>query len=335
MKCGVRTGRPGPAEALDCSSHAAHPLLERERTGIRRSRPARAARPARMTGDAHHVPRTRRLCRADPPRLGALRPMVQPGVPRLVVPVPPQRHPPPAEFGEPDFLYISHLHRDHFDPEWLGQHVSKRTRVLLPDFGIDLLARELRALGFHDFVPTKHGERVDLDGLGVTILAMTSPADGPLGDSAIVLDDGPPRAQPERRAARRSRRAARPRPLRRAVAPVLRRDLVPGGLRLCARPKERLARSKRLDEMERAERYVEAVGAAHVFPCAGPPCFLDPELLRSTTSTATRPTSSPTRPCSSTNWPRTGSSALPRGAGLGHRPRSRNVPRHPPRRGGR
>ena len=31
--------------------------------------------------------------------------------------------------------------------------------------------------------------------------------------------------------------------------------------------------------MERAQRYVEAVGAAHVFPCAGPPCFLDPDLF--------------------------------------------------------
>jgi len=31
--------------------------------------------------------------------------------------------------------------------------------------------------------------------------------------------------------------------------------------------------------MDRAERYIEAVDAAHVFPCAGPPCFLDPELF--------------------------------------------------------
>ena len=31
--------------------------------------------------------------------------------------------------------------------------------------------------------------------------------------------------------------------------------------------------------MERAQRYVEAVDATHVFPCAGPPCFLDPDLF--------------------------------------------------------
>jgi len=35
-----------------------------------------------------------------------------------------------------DYLYISHLHRDHFDPQWLGPNVGKQARVLLPDFGL-------------------------------------------------------------------------------------------------------------------------------------------------------------------------------------------------------
>jgi ABC-type sugar transport system ATPase subunit len=42
---------------------------------------------------------------------------------------------------------------------------------------LEKLAEQLRSLGFHDLVPTTDGERIDLDGLGVTILAMTSPAD--------------------------------------------------------------------------------------------------------------------------------------------------------------
>src|SRR5439155_1174897 len=53
-----------------------------------------------------------------------------------------------------------------------------------------LLEQELRALGFEHFVTTRHGETVDLDGLRATLLAFTAPADGPLGDSLIVLDDG-------------------------------------------------------------------------------------------------------------------------------------------------
>ena len=32
----------------------------------------------------------------------------------------------PAVFGAPDYLYVSHLHRDHFDPDWLARHVNKR-----------------------------------------------------------------------------------------------------------------------------------------------------------------------------------------------------------------
>ncbi len=185
-----------------------------------------------------------------------------------------------AELGDVDYLYISHLHRDHFDPTWLARNVSKRARVLLPDFGIDLLARELRSLGFADLVQTTHGERVDLDGLGVTILAMTSPADGPLGDSAIVLDDGPVRVL--------NQNDARPGDLDtlHALGPFDAQFLqfsgaiwYPIAYDFPPAVKKRLARSKRIDEMARARRYVEAVDAAHVFPCAGPPCFVDPELF--------------------------------------------------------
>jgi UDP-MurNAc hydroxylase len=192
------------------------------------------------------------------------------GVPELTIP----------ELTRPDYLYISHLHRDHFDPLWLADNVSKDARVLLPEFGIDLLAVELRALGFLDLVQTTHGERIDLDGLGVTILAMTSPADGPLGDSAVVFDDGTTRIL--------NQNDARPGDLDalHALGPFDAQFLqfsgaiwYPVAYDFPPDEKERLARSKRIDEMERAERYVAAVGATHVFPCAGPPCFLDPALF--------------------------------------------------------
>jgi UDP-MurNAc hydroxylase len=187
----------------------------------------------------------------------------------------------PEAIGSPDYLYISHLHRDHFDPEWLARNVHKKARVLLPEFGIDLLARELAAIGFLDIVRTRHGERMDLDGLGVTILAMTSPADGPLGDSAIVIDDGTARVL--------NQNDARPGDLDalHGLGPFDAQLLqfsgaiwYPIAYDFPPAEKERLARTKRIDEMERAQRYVEAVGATHVFPCAGPPCFLDPDLFR-------------------------------------------------------
>ncbi len=186
----------------------------------------------------------------------------------------------PGDLRDVDYLYVSHLHRDHFDPAWLARNVNKRARVLLPEFGVDLLARELDEIGFRDVVRTKHGERLELGGLAVTILAMTSPADGPLGDSAIVLDDDSARVL--------NQNDARPGDLDEL------RDLGPFDAQLLqysgaiwfpiaydfpAAEKDRLARAKRIDEMDRALRYVDAVDATHVFPCAGPPCFLDPELF--------------------------------------------------------
>ena len=139
--------------------------------------------------------------------------------------------------GDCDYLYVSHLHRDHFDPKNLREHVNKDAVVLLPDYPVPDLRRELEKLGFHRFFETtdsvKHrvsGPKGDLD---VMIIALRAPADGPIGDSGAGgrrRRDGV--LQHERRAAGRPRRAARRlRPRRRAHAAVLGRDLVPDGLR--------------------------------------------------------------------------------------------------------
>lgn len=186
----------------------------------------------------------------------------------------------PDEFSSPDFLYISHLHRDHFDPEWLARHVDKRARVLLPEFGVPFLERELRAIGFEHFVRTRNAEPVDLDGLAATILAFTAPADGPLGDSLIVLDDGTARVLNQNDA-----RPGDPDVLR-ALGPFDAQIVQFSGAiwypityDFPAELKTRLAREKRANQMARARQYIEWVAAAHVFPCAGPPAFLDDTLV--------------------------------------------------------
>ena len=43
--------------------------------------------------------------------------------------------------GASRLLYLSHLHRDHFDPDWLAAHVDKRATVLLPPFEVPFLER--------------------------------------------------------------------------------------------------------------------------------------------------------------------------------------------------
>ena len=54
----------------------------------------------------------------------------------------------------PDFLYISHLHGDHFDAAFLAEKMNKNTTVLLPDFPTREMEREFNKLGFRTFERT-------------------------------------------------------------------------------------------------------------------------------------------------------------------------------------
>ena len=75
----------------------------------------------------------------------------------------------------PDYLYLSHLHHDHFDPQFLRDHVWKETTILLPDYPLNLLERALRDTGFTKFIYTKNCQTVEVNGLCFTIVAMVAP----------------------------------------------------------------------------------------------------------------------------------------------------------------
>src|SRR5689334_6187807 len=91
--------------------------------------------------------------------------------------------------GDCDYLYVSHLHRDHFDAEHLKRFVSKRATVLLPEYPTSELRDQLEELGFTRFLETKTNEVVELDGgLKVMVQALTSPTDGPIGDSSLWVE---------------------------------------------------------------------------------------------------------------------------------------------------
>ncbi|MDQ3524536.1 MAG: MBL fold metallo-hydrolase, partial [Chloroflexota bacterium] len=95
-----------------------------------------------------------------------------------------------SPYVHPDFLFLSHTHLDHFDHGFLREHVSKSTRVLLPDHPLGLVEKELRTVGFENFIQTTSSEPIDVDGLKVMITSLIAPADGPLGDSGLSLGDG-------------------------------------------------------------------------------------------------------------------------------------------------
>lgn len=181
--------------------------------------------------------------------------------------------------GQVDYLFVSHLHRDHFDPEQLRRHVSKKATVLLPEYPTSELEDALRDCGFGSFVTPASGDVVDLDGLQVMIQALTSPTDGPIGDSSLWLDDGQQRLL--------NQNDARPAELDafRALGPVDAYLIQFSGAiwfpmvyELPARAKQAMGRSKRERQFDRTLRYIEELGASYVFPTAGPPCFLDEEL---------------------------------------------------------
>jgi UDP-MurNAc hydroxylase len=182
--------------------------------------------------------------------------------------------------ARPDYLYVSHLHLDHFDPAFLRDRVHKDATVLLPDFPMDHLRDALAELGFDKVVTTRSGEAFELDGLRLMIVSLTAPTDGPIGDSCLAVDDGT--------ATFLNQNDARPPDLE-ALArfgPYDGHSLQFSGAiwypmvyDLPEKAKHALGKQKRANGMERALRYIDAVGARHVFPNSGPPAFLDTELF--------------------------------------------------------
>lgn len=182
--------------------------------------------------------------------------------------------------GQVDYLYVSHLHRDHFDAAQLRRFVTKRATVLLPEYPTSQLEDELRELGFRSFLKTTTNEPVTLDGgLSIMIQALTSPTDGPIGDSSLWVEYDGVRLL--------NQNDARPTDL--AVFTELghvHAHLLqfsgaiwyPMVYELPTAAKAAFGKQKRDRQFDRTVRYIDHLKASWVFPIAGPPCFLDDEL---------------------------------------------------------
>jgi UDP-MurNAc hydroxylase len=182
-------------------------------------------------------------------------------------------------YGQVDYLYVSHMHQDHFDPVLLSEHVSRDATVLLPDFPVQDLRDELRKLGFTRFCTMPNGRVVERGGLRLMVQALRSPTDGPLGDSTLLVGDGTARVL--------NQNDARPADLDPILAfgPFDVHFLQfsgaiwwPWAYDLPQEAQRSFGVTKRANGLDRAARYVKAIGAGRVVPSAGPPCFLDDEL---------------------------------------------------------
>jgi UDP-MurNAc hydroxylase len=184
--------------------------------------------------------------------------------------------------GDCDYLYVSHLHRDHFDAEHLRRFVSKKATVLLPDFPTSEMEDELRALGFTKFLETKTNEVMTLDGgLNVMVQALTSPTDGPIGDSALWVEYDGVRFL--------NQNDARPSDLSEIerLGHLHGQALQFSGAiwypmvyELPQAARTAFGKQKRERQLDRTLRYIDDIKADVVFPIAGPPCFLDDALYQ-------------------------------------------------------
>lgn len=181
-----------------------------------------------------------------------------------------------GRIASPDYLYVSHEHRDHLDHRFLRDNVHKCARVLLPDYPVQSLERELRDIGFTDFVRTQNLVPMELNGLRIAIAALVSPSDGPEGDSGLFVDDGSHRIF--------NQNDSRPTDIAalQELGPFDAHFLqfsgaiwYPMAYRLTPELKANEGRRKRANQQARALDFVRQLDATHVFPCAGPPCFLD------------------------------------------------------------
>lgn len=186
-----------------------------------------------------------------------------------------------AKVERPDFLYISHLHADHLDDDFLADHIDRTTTVLLPGYPTSELERHLRALGFEQFIRTEPAVPIEVaDGLTVEIHVETSITDGPGGDSAIIVDDGQSRLLNQNDCRLHDLGALT------ANGPIDQQWLQFSGAiwypmvyDMPVEHQRELCEAKVAAQLARALRYVQVVGARVVAPSAGPPCFLDPELF--------------------------------------------------------
>ena len=212
----------------------------------------------------------------------------------------------PRVIGTPDYLYVSHLHHDHFDPAWLRDHCSK-----------DATVHPARLSGRR---PPPRAPRARLPAVRRNgRLRAVRPGRGAAdhGDGARRADGRPAgrlgaagrrrrdaRPEHERRPADRPGQAAGARAARPALPAVLGCDLVPDGLRVPG-PRQGDPRP------QEAGRPARALPALHRDP--------GPDVRRAVGRTAMLPRRRPVR------------AERPAARPGEHLPRPDRVPRPPPR----
>lgn len=84
---------------------------------------------------------------------------------------------PMEHLSRPDTILITHLHSDHYDPEWISEKAGKDVRILVPS-GTEYAVREY---GFTNVIGLSEGERFQVDNMDF----ICAPAVDGLGDRQV------------------------------------------------------------------------------------------------------------------------------------------------------
>ena len=79
----------------------------------------------------------------------------------------------------PDFIYISHLHCDHFDPKLLSKFKNKETKIVIKNFKIPILKNRLLKIGFKNIIECEPWKKYTLNkDISIAIIPQMSSNNG-------------------------------------------------------------------------------------------------------------------------------------------------------------
>lgn len=182
----------------------------------------------------------------------------------------------------PTAVVVSHEHLDHVDPWFLAQ-VPSSIPIIIHRFPSPVLRRKLCAAGDHPIIELPAWEPFEIaDGTSVFFVPEESPMNHDVaivlrGDGQTLLDMNDARLAPMQMREIRTKAGG-------TVDVLTLQGAGASWYPMCYEyPVERravLSRQKRLAKFAYMVRAIRAVKPATIIPFAGPPCFLDPELMR-------------------------------------------------------
>lgn len=174
--------------------------------------------------------------------------------------------------GRFDYLYISHLHEDHFDRKVLGQ-LDKSVKVLCPNYRSKGVGKRLAKLGFRNLIPLGHKQSVELPGgITATMLLDTSHKE----DSGLLLEYEGFRFLDLNDC--NASLSELPENIDLLAAQYSGAMWYPNCYEYTPEVMAQKVAQVRSDLMKSLIRKCEVTQAQTYLPCAGPACFLDPAL---------------------------------------------------------